>query len=473
MHRRKLLNFFPIGENIMQKFAIQTASASELKAIFGALVSNSVRKVRSEELTNSEVRTLNAKIVGNSFSCFVEATRENLEILAGIRACKEGEHPFITIGGKGYVFERNKHNRPLSLSRVLPVTKDGTYSNSQARGLWGTLAGVLLFTDEGEIASAQHTISGALGALENGETLPGLYFFCVFGLPPQYRDMSDKGRARNKQQDSFSDDNLFEEKLFEGIQLERTPEGKERQSERMGLLKLRSKIAASVLARSSGKDISRTGDKLSWVQEKDFCSRFSDAQTMEKLSLRLWEASKSQSGKQDRAWLDLFEPSILGTCLVLASNSEEVISSKIASEVQREEGESPEEFAERKLALRASLLSPEAPLDLNWDLVDTVLELVSTTSDNSGPLVSVFADLFSRKAKDKKTDENKSLLYSKLSIAAMSACVELVKNIQKEDFTSSVWTSYVVREGKAPTNYRNFGGLDCGYINSRKSKKEE
>jgi hypothetical protein len=457
----------------MQKFAIQIAGASDLRAIFGALVPNKVRKVRSEELTSSEVRELNLKVVQNSFACFVEATRENLETLAGIRLCKEGEYPFITIGGKGYVFERNKHNRPLSLSRVLPVTKEGTYSNYQARGLWGTLAGSLLFTDETEIASAQHTISGALGALENGDSLPGLYFFCVFGLPPQYRDFSDKGRARNKQQDSFSDDNLFPEELFEEVQLERTPEGKDRQSERMGLLKLRSKIASNVIARSFGKDISRTGDKLSWVQEKDFCSRFEEAHTMEKLALRLWEASKSQSGKQNRAWLDLFEPSILGACLVLASNSEEIISSKIASEVVREDSESPEEYAERKLALRASLLSPEAPLSLDWELVDKVLELVSTTSDNSGPLVSVFVDLFTRKAKDKKTDENKSLLYSKLSIASMSACVELVKNIGKEDFSSSVWTSYVVRDGKAPTNYRNFGGLDCGYVNTRKSKKED
>jgi hypothetical protein len=458
---------------IANRFKLQVASASDLQELFGVLAPNQERKVRSEELTSSEVQALNKKVVEHSFACWVQASREALEVLAGIRATQDGEAPFVTIGGKGYVFDRNLHNRPLSLTRVLPVTKEGTYSNLQARGLWGSGAGILVYTDEGEIASAQHTATGGLGAIEAGYDLSGLYYLCFFGLPPQYRDWSDKGRARNKLQDSFSDDSLFAEELFEELQPERTPPGKDQERERTGLLKLRSKLASNVLSRSGGKDISRTGDKLSWSEEKAYCNRFPSSQDMERLSIRLWEASKSQNGKQDRAWLDLFEPSILGACLVLASNSEEVIEAAIASEVVRGDDETPEDYTERKLTTRKALLSSEAPLRLNWDLVNEVLELVSTTSDNAGPLVKVFADLFARKNKDKRTDEHKSLLYSKLSIASMSACVELVKNIQKGDFESSVWTSYTIREGKAPTAYRCFGGLDCGYINSRKSKKSE
>lgn len=459
----------------VEKFAIRQAIAQDLQEIFGALVPNDIRKVRSDELTAQEIASLNRKIVGNAFSCFVQCTRENLEALAGIRLCEESEAPQVTIGGKGYVFDRNRQNRPLQTSRVLPVTKEGTYSNLVARGLWGTLAGVLLFTDEGQIASAQHSIAGFLGALDNGQELESLFVLCVFGLPPQYRDFSDKGRARNKTQDSFIDESLFSDELLASLQAEQTPPGKEKEKERIELIKLHSKLAANVIARAGGKDISRTGDKLSWASEKAFACRFESPQDLQVLCVKLWEACKSQSGKADRVWTkELFAPSIVGACLVLASNSQEVIESKIAQEVTRGQDESPEEYAERKLQARQALLAQDSKLAIDWVLVDQVLGALEQTSDNAGPLVDVFADLLKRKADDKKTADNKEYLYNPTSKPAMSACVELVKNIQAGDFSSSVWTSYRkdAKTGTYSPVYRNFGGLDCGYVNQRKSKEK-
>lgn len=457
----------------MSRFGIQIASASDLEAIFSGLVPNQVRKVRSDELEAGEVASLNAHVVKNAMACFVECTRENLEVLAGIRKAGEGEQPTVTIGGNGYVFERNKQNRPLSKDRVIPVTKTGTYSNSIARGLWGTMAGVLVFTDEAQIASAQHTLTGALGALEAGD-VQGLYFLCLFGLPSQFRDWSDKGRSRNKKQDSFIDESFFEEALIEALQLERTPEA-DQEKERIRLIDYHSKIVSNVLNRMGGKDISRTGDKVAWHEEKSFKLRFGDGCDVERLCVKLDEAGKSQGGKLDRHWLKLFDPKILGACLILASNDEASIASQIEAEVVRKPDESPEEYTERKLALRSSLvdISSSSPLSIDWSFVDQVLSLFEQSTDNAGPLATVFADLGAKAEKDKKSDIAKEYLYSKSSKAAMSACVELLKNIKLGDFTSSVWTSYRLVNGKIPPTYRNFGGIDVGFQPRAKKGKAE
>ena len=458
-------------------FSIRQAIASDIQAIFQALKPNQVRKVRSEELTAEEVSELNQKTVGNSFACFVQATRENLEALASIRPVQEGEAPQVTIAGKGYVFERNKQNRPLSESRVLPVTKPGTYSNQAARGLWGTMAGVLLFTDEGQIASAQHTIAGFLGALENGVDMESSFLFVVFGLPPQFRDWSDKGRARNKKQDSFIDENLFPQELLQELQAELTPAGKDHTKERMTLVEFHSKVAASVLARLGGKDISKTGDKLSWADEKLFCDRFDNSDDLQRLCVMLLEASKDSSGKiASRTWSkELFSPAIVGTGLILASNSADVIDTELQAEVVRKEDESPEEYRERVLTARTAKLAADAPIRINWELVKQVLSLLEQSTDNAGPLEKVFADLLKRKNDDKKSGATKDYLYAPLSRPSISAFVELVNNIQAENFSSSCWTSYRLdaTTKKYPTTYRNFGGMDCGYIAGKKSKKDD
>jgi hypothetical protein len=457
----------------MAKYRIEIASASDLRTIFDSLNPNDVRRVRSDELRPEEVSALNRHVVGNSYVCWVQATRENVETLAGIRLATEGEQPTVTIGGKGYVFDRNQHNRPLSKDRVLPVTKEGTYSNSMVRGLWGSMAGVLVFSDEAEIASAQHTLTGLLGALDAGEDLTALYLLCVFGLPPQFRDWSDKGRARNKVQDSFIDDTFFPEEVFDGLQLERTPDA-DKQKERLTLIAAHSKVAATVLNRMQGKDISKTGDKLSWKAENEFRNRFADPQTVEKLVIQVGESAKSQGGKADRYWLKLFDPRIVASGLILASNDEERIQARIADNVVRKPDESPEEYAERKLAYRASMLDDGGEnLEVDTDLVTNVLSMLESSTDNSGPLASVFGDLATRKEKDKKSEMAKEYLYAPLSKPAMSAFVELVKNIRKGDTTSSVWTTYRLTDGKVSSVYRNFGGIDVGYIAPRKGKAKE
>ena len=450
---------------------VKSVSTSELATVLGLLRPNQVRQVRSDELTSDEVAILNRGVVGNSFVCWVSATRENIEKLLGCRPCREGENPTVTIGGTGYIFENNKYNRPLSLTRIAPMSKSGTYAHSQANRKWGAGAGLLVFDDRGQIVSAQHSLIAALHvAILNPESLVDLSFLCFFGLPPQFRDWSDKGRARNKTQDSYGDDTLFTEGLIGAIQLERTPPGKDRITERTGLIKLRSKIASNVLNRFGGKNISKTGDKLSWPDEKAFADRFADSQELERLCVTLWESAKSPSGKQDRPFMDLFELSIVGAGLILASNRQEVIDAEIAENVVRQPDEAPEDYTERKLAYQASLLATDSPVRLDWELVNNVLKMLAESSDNAGPLATVFGDLFTKKSKDKRSDKFTSLLYSKLSIASMSAFVELVKNILAGDTTSSVWTSYRIVDEKAPTSYRCFGGLDIGYVNSRKGK---
>jgi hypothetical protein len=460
-----------------KRFKIEVVSSvSDIVEIFGSLSENSVRKVRSEELTASEVKTLNLGFVANSYACWIPATRENLEALAGLKICGEGEHPLFTVGGVGYRMQKNTKNRPLGLSRVSPVTKSipvPTYSNSMARGLWGAGAGILMFRDDSEVASAQHTITGAIVALDAGNSLEGLFFLCIFGLPPQFSDWMDKGRSRTKIQDSFGDSNLFPKELISEFQLELTPDGKDSERERIAFLKLHSKIAESVILRTKGSDISPTGGKLGWESESRFMDRFFDGrETLQKLTVKLWESGKSQGGKQDRTWLKLFNPAIVGTALILASNDEETLQKVLSDEVVRKEGETPEEYAERRIQTLAVLRGEDSLIRLDWDFVDTVLNLLESSTDNSGELSPVFSNLFEKVSSDKKDSENKKYIYAPLSVSSMSAMVELLKNIRKGDYTSSVWTSYRKIEGKIPPSYRNFGGIDVGYINTRKGKEK-
>ena len=456
-------------------FCIRTASVQDLKDIIASLKPcPDVRMVRSDELTATEVATLNRHVVENSAICYVPPTREHLEILLGARVCQDGEQPVITIGGTGYRFENNKFNRPLSMSRIYPATKVGTYSNLAQRGLWGSSAGLLQYDWNAQTVSAQHTsIAMLVCAILYPESLKDLQLLCYFGLPPQFRDFTDKGRARNKVQDSYSDDSLFPESLMSEYQLERTPEGKDRVTERTGLLKLRSKIASSVLNRFAGKDVSKTGDKLSWSDEKSFSERFASSSDLDVLCVKLWESARGQSGKLDRDFIDLFELSIIGTGLILASNSQAVLDAEIAESVVREPEETPEDFAERKLSAMRIRIAPDSLIRIDWAMVETVLSKLSESTDKVGPYSASFSDLYARKAKDKRTDNLVKLLYSKLSIASMSAFVELLKNEINGTEPTSVWTSYRVVDNKAPTAYRNFGGMDVGYTSARKSKDND
>jgi len=348
-----------------------------------------------------------------------------------------------------------------------------------SRGLWASGAGILLFRDDKEISSAQHTATAGIVAIDSGSDLSGLFFLCVFGLPPQFTDWVDKGRARNKIQDSFGDSSLFSPELVSQFQLETTPAGKDSEKERIAFLKLHSKISESVLLRFRGSDISPTGGKLGWEQESAFMDRFQDGrETLQKLTVKVWEAGKTQDGKQGRTFLSLFNPAVIGTGLILASNDADTIQNEISELITRNDGESPEDFTERRLETLSSLLCDTAPIRIDWDFVDKVLELLSSSTDNSGSLSPVFADLFEKITKDKKDADSKKHLYVPLSIASLSAFVELLKNIRSGDYNSSVWTSYrkVAAPGKDEKKispaYRAMGGMDIGYVNTRKSKDE-
>jgi hypothetical protein len=156
---------------------INTLSNSDLSTILESLRPNTVRQVRSDELNRAEVATLNLSIVGNSYCGWVKATRENIEKLLGCRPCKQDENPTITIGGIGYIFDNNKYNRPISMTRIAPMTKVGTYANSLAQGKWGSGAGVLVLDDRGQIVSAQHQLIAALiVAILSPESLEKMYF---------------------------------------------------------------------------------------------------------------------------------------------------------------------------------------------------------------------------------------------------------------------------------------------------------
>lgn len=483
-------------------------SVSALKAIFASAcigpqtdLAKSVPHVRSSKLTAEQTAILSEYAVENVEQCWVDPNVEGmLEELLGLTIAGPEDIVFLTIGQESFAAKRNQENRKRTLSRIRPITKEGTYSNLMKRGLWASLPTDSYTWDwNGQIQTAQHRLDGMLEARKNGAKLP--FIHCTFGNPPQFRDLMDKAKAASKTDDSFKDRSLFPRAQVALVQLHETGVVTELQStedERKKLIDLRNKATANIANRLVGKDISKTGDKgWTWDKECDLVERFgtvsvdeferkvTDPTTgvetidsvvagetlnaLDYLVIRVMEAAKSQNGKMTMPWTEQFSPSIVITGLVMASNDETFIKDSLASMVSREPGETIEDFSDREIAAQSSLLSPESDLRIDWELVTRILHMLRTSLPGGGELGNIFSHLVeSKNSKDKKDDAK--YLYSPLSIAAMSAFVQLVKNIRDNNFESNVFTTYRKVGGEYSSAYRCFGGRDIGYQVVKKGK---
>lgn len=472
---------------------------------FGSHPASTIRRVRFDELTSEEVSILNDWIENHAISLTVDPNVPGmLELLLGLRECQPGEAPFRTSGGKSFFSETNADNRLKSDSRIKPIGTEGTYSNLMARGLWGfNIVDPIIFCERFKCLSGQHRLDGMVEARDKGYKLPMVRVLLAY--PWQFKDLLDKQKARKKADDNLTDENIVPIDAIRLTQLhlsgETTDNAKgEARKERASIIAIRSKVAGMIFNRSQGREIATTGDKLSYRVEASIASRLGqysiepftatdpnsgetvidlpgvDCLSLDYLSIRIWELSDSAK----RAWAKyLFAPSVLTACLILASNDEESVQSRLAG-MDKLPGETPEEFADRVEAERLALVGPDSPIAIDWQLVQTVEELFSQSTiecdkngkvqSHGGPLGEVFANLANDAAKFKSNTPK--YIYKPMSIGAMSACVQLIKNIRAGDYSSSVFTKYTPnREGDYSPVYRCFGGLDVGYTEESKAKK--
>jgi hypothetical protein len=427
---------------------------------------------RFAKLTSDAIATLNQHV--SEFSEVYQVDLDNpgvLEFLMGLEAAGEGSLPFITIGKESFVATRNPNNRRYSPSRVGPIGKLGTYSNVRSRGLWGLSAmDPITYCWDGTIISGQHRYGMLMLIRAAGLPLGTIYIH--LGLPPQWRDLADKARARKSTDDDTTDDTIISLEVVEAVQTKLSGEHDTlavmKGLRDKSLIDLRKKLTGCISERMKGNDVSSTGDKLPQEERFDLVDRLGGEDEVTRFVTYVFESQRSQSGKYDRQFSELFSPAVIATALVLASNGEDATNERLAS-IVRDPSETPEEYAERKIAAKAAILQDE-PLVIDWELVEGFLGALGATTADSGPFSMVFSDLFERIKNDKKSQAKKKYLWAKTSPASMSAMVALVTNYIGGDMTSSVWTTYREVKGEVSPYYRCFGGVDIGFVKQSKAK---
>lgn len=439
-----------------------------------------IPNVRFSKLTGEQKAYLSEYTATESFACLVDFNVPGMiEFVLGLEEFDGTAPIFATYDGKSYSAKRNTHNRRKTNSRIGPTTKNGTYSNSMVRSHWITnwndpgLVCVFAF-----IRSFQHRADAIMLARNelaaNGGKLP--LFPMVFGIPPQFADMTDKAKSRNAKDDDFCDTEQFPYELLQRVQTELTGEPMpldDLVSVRLDCIALRQKFLGTLAQRLRGSDVSKTGDKLDDDSKNDLLDRLGGSLVVDEFIAKIYESQRSASGKLDRTWTELFSPAIVATGLVLACNSSERIGARIDETIVRKPDETPEEYTERKLEYKSSLLSGEIQIDNTF--VDEFLKTFAESTPELGTFATVFADLFKRKSSEKKGSGAKNLFFEPLSKPSMSAFVSLVQNYLANDLSSSVWTVYKnIGSSEKPEyspEYRCFGGLDVGY--TKRGKKSE
>lgn len=483
--------------------SISTVSTiEELQAIFAdycngprTTEASEVRKVRAELLTAKETTILSSYVVNHVAFAFVDFNVPGMiDTMIGLREATAEDSIFAVYGGKSYTADRNANNRNKSESRVGNASKEGSYVNLMVRGLFATIpTDPLTVNWEGQGVSLQHRCDAMKRAKLANPDLVLPLILCSFGMPPQLRDWTDKAKGRTSKDDNVCDDSLMPSDWIQLVNLHvagLTTEPSNRKKERAECLAVQSKVLETVNRRFNGQDIYPTGGKMTTIDELETLAKF-DIVTVDKFTSETIEmeecnmnalsylvakvvaSARGQSGKIDSIWAkNYFSPAVVASAIVLASNDEKFIDEQLESQLNFTPEMSIEEKAEHRLQVKAELLSPSTAIRIDFDLAENVLTLLqqSTDKEGGGPLGNLLAKLAEQKKKKYDADGRK-YDYKPQSVASMSSMVQLIKNIQSDDFESSINTVYVRRNDTYSPAYRCFGGRDVGFIN--RSKKGE
>lgn len=461
------------------------STLAELKAIYAEYcngprteIAKSIPDVRFSKLTGEDKTVLSSYVATETLVCLVDFNNvELIDFVLGL-AESDGTLPiFATVDGKAYHATRNQFNRSKTDSRIGPKTKDGTYSNSMVRGHW-----ICNWNDPGlvcwlgGIRSFQHRLGAMKLALPemqaNGTLLP--LFPMVFGIPPQFSDMTDKAKSRSAKDDDSCDPSVVPLDLIRSIQTEIHGEPMETNDlvpVRKDCIALRLKLLGCLSQRLRGSDVSKTGDKLTDDMKNDLLDRLGGGSVVDDFIIRVYESQRSPSGKLDRQWTDLFSPAIVATGLVLYNSGFSKMETYVAETVQRQPDETAEEYTERRLDAQRAFIA--GPLKLDIGMVQTFLTTLMESTAENGEFSTIFADLYKRKGNEKKGSGSKNLFFEPLSKPSMSAFVKLMKAYESNELSVSVWTTYknigTADKPEFSPKYECFGGVDCGH----KSKSEE
>jgi len=435
---------------------------------------------RFSKLSSEEKQLLSEYVANETAVVLVDFNSEEMiDFVLGLEVSDGTKPIFGTYGGVAYHATRNQRNRLKTDSRIGPKTKPGTYSNTMIRGHWITNwndPGLVCW--HGSIRSFQHRLAAMKLALPDilasGQRLP--LFPMVIGIPPQFSDMTDKAKSRKATDDDNCDETILPFELISEIQTEihgEPMETNDQVSVRKDCIALRQKFLGTLAQRLRGCDVSKTGDKLGDDEKNDLIDRLGGSETVDRFILQVYESQRSPSGKLDRQWTDLFSPAIVATGLILWQSDETRLQRYQTETVIRQPDETAEEYAERRLTAETEFLAGALKYNAT-EISEFLRELRETTTEN-GKFHEIFADLYSRKSKEKKSSGSKNLFFEPLSKPSMSAFVKLVKAYQTGELSVSVWTTYKnigsVEKPEYSPKYENFGGVDIGY--KSKSKKSD
>jgi len=437
--------------------------------------------LRTDDLSSEQMTALRT-FASESCTAFVlDADEEMIDFLFKFEIATDQEPALVTAGGKRWASRRNLANRLVNDSKMGPATKAGTHSSAMVSGQWCLSPDPIVISQIGILLSGQHRGGAVKIAFAAG--LERIQFVVLLNYPNQLRDLLDKGRTRAAKDDDFCDYRVMSQELIDSLQVEET-EIKEKAKERELYVKARNTVNNDLLQRLSGSDVHAGGGAWSNKDRIALGNRFvqmsvtmhniltdsvvvHDVPELEKLIVMVHESTKDQKGKRIRPWTTVFSPNLLAVALVLESNGQEAFEAFKAT-IDRSGGESVEAYAQRLQEEIHVRLTGELTID--WEFAGIVLDWMVKSTDQSGPLATLFNEILSTSVKEAAKVQGGKYSYKPYSEQGMAMLVDALKQIREmsatldeetgeivlQDF-ASVWITK--KEKKVADAFRCFGGL--------------
>ena len=400
-------------------------------AIKAALVAKDYPRTETRKafslLLATDIVGLNAWIMQNLDAYFVTVGREEAIAMLGLEECNPTqEAPTIVLGKKAYIARNNPHNRPWAKGIVQEYVAD------MLAGLW-SLGDALYWGADGFILSAQHRLLAIMLASETDPTIR-IPFLLLVGLPPQLADIIDRQRRRTTKDITFRGDDIPMELLAEGV-AEPTPESYPKQKATLSAIYTTAR--GYVLSRIKGKNVHSSGSTNSEREIMQCQERFGKV-TLESgvvvnalvyLCWQVYQASLADTGKVRDAFVK-FPHAQLVTALVLYSNRNN---------------------------------TDPTDLEIDFEFSERFLEALQESTDKSGPMERAIAGMVKA-----KSDIGKASIPRE---NAMHAIVGMVG--QFAEHSSVVDNPYPSKRVQKKEGYACFGGVDIGYVEVSKKKKED
>lgn len=398
--------------------------------------------LRFSQLTVQQITDFNALAMGQLKAEIIVETVSELAAKMGIREAEKDEPAMFAFKGKRYVIETSRTNRQIDIKHVI------TLANMMKAGRWAYNGEPLIWDTNGQSASAQHRGTAAfLLSLDPIFANVKLCYVNVTGVPPELVDTIDTNRARTQKDIFGRDPDVLS--LDELTNLSGESFGDDTSAVRKTQIADLTSATRLILLRAKGKNI-KAGGTMSQANLNLAHSLFGDdnGNQLEALTSLVYRQDIGLGSKS--TWGSLLGRQNVVALLTLFANQDQ---------------SSPWEFDGANLTIPETM--PIVDLDFATKFT---MELSKAMMDPEAMLAPFIRELekakgYSTKADGSKTKSTKRALDKAYQFAAIANAIEHVSS-------GVAPSNYVPKDGSIKTEYPAFGGLDQGYVSTRKAKDD-